>query len=136
MFQVKSRYDEVFQIEMDGWCFGISNYPGEISAQIVHRIVRELASSFQAAVEHNVVFDILDLSSKFAGAARCMVHEEEIAFAIMAQLPNPATLMEDQQCVLGMIIDKVDQRYPGALDTFYKSWQIGAAKAPVDREAA
>lgn len=129
MFPVINRYDEVFQIEMDGWCFGITNYPGEVSAQIVHRIVRELASSFQAAIAHNVVFDILDLSSKFSVAARCLVHEHEIAFAIMAQLPNPANLHEDQQVVLGMVIDKVEQKYPGALDTFYKRWQIGVKEA-------
>ena len=50
MLEVINRYDEVFQIEMDGWCFGITNYPGEVSAQVVHRIIRELASSFQAAM--------------------------------------------------------------------------------------
>ncbi len=114
---------------MEGWCFGITNYPGEVSPQIVHRIVRELASSFQAAIEHNVVFDILDLAGKFSAAARCLVHEHEIAFAIMAQLPNPANLHEDQQCILGMVIDKVEQKYPGALETFYKRWQIGVKEA-------
>ena len=129
MLSIINRYDEVFQIAMDGWCFGITNYPGEVSAQIVHRIVRELASSFQAAIEHNVVFDILDLANKFANAARCLVHPHEIAFAIMAQLPNPANLHEDQQCVLGMVIDKVEQKYPGALETFYKRWQIGVKEA-------
>ena len=129
MFQVINRYDEVFQIEMDGWCFGITNYPGEVSPQVVHRIVRELASSFQAAIEHNVVFDIPDLAAKFSMAARCLVHEHEISFAIIAQLPNPATLREDQQCVLGLVIDKVEQKYPGALETFYKRWQIGVKEA-------
>ncbi len=125
MFQVINRYDEVFQIEMDGWCFGISNYPGEVSAQVVHRIIRELASSFQAAIEHNVVFDINAIAHKFSTSAKSLIHEEEIATAIVAQLPNPATLLEDQRCVLGMVIDKVDQKYPGALETFYKRWQIG-----------
>lgn len=129
MFPVINRYDEVFQIEMDGWCFGITNYPGEVSAQVVHRIVRELSSSFQAAVEHNVVFDILDLANKFSVAARSLVHPQEITFAIIAQLPNPANLHEDQQCVLGMVIDKVEQQYPGALEMFYKRWQIGVREA-------
>ena len=129
MFPVLNRYDEVFQIEMDGWCFGITNYPGEVSAQVVHRISRLLASSFQTAIEHNVVFDILDLASKFSIAARCLVHEQEIAYGIIAQLPNPANLHEDQQCVLGLVIDKVEQRYPGVLDTFYKRWQIGTREA-------
>jgi hypothetical protein len=129
MFPVINRYDEVFQIEMDGWCFGITNYPGEVSAQVVHRIIRELASSFQAAIEHNVVFDILDLATNFSVAARCLVQPQEIAYGIIAQLPNPANLHGDQQYVLGMVIDKVEQKYPGVLEMFYKRWQIGAREA-------
>ena len=129
MFPVIARYDEVFKIEIDGWCFGISNYPGEISPSIIHRIVRELASSFQAAIEHNVVFDILELSQKVSEATRCLVHPQEIALAMVAQLPNPAILNEDQQCVLGLIIDKVDQSYSGALDSFYRRWNLGVRDA-------
>lgn len=129
MFPVKNRYDEVFEIEIDGWCFGITNYPGEVSPQIVHRIIRELATGFQSAIEHNVVFDINDLAARFSKAARYLIHEKELAFAIIAQLPNPATLLEEQQCVLGLVIDKVEQAYPGALESFYKRWQVGVRKA-------
>jgi hypothetical protein len=129
MFPVKNRYDEVFQIEIEGWCFGLTNYPGEISPQIVHRIIRELASGFQAAIEHNVVFDINDIAVQFSKAARFLVHEKEISFAIIAQLPNPGTLLEEQQCVLGLVIDKVEQVYPGALESFYKRWQLGVREA-------
>jgi hypothetical protein len=28
-----------------------------------------------------------------------------------------------------MVIDKVEQKYPGALETFYKRWQIGTREA-------
>jgi|688.fasta_scaffold1031546_2 hypothetical protein len=125
MFPIKDHYDEVFAIEIDGWCFGLTNYPGEVSPQVVHRIVRELQTSFQAAIEHNVVFDILGISQKISQAARFLVHEKEIALAIVAQLPNPAILLEEQQCVLGMIIDRVEATYGGALEGFYKRWQLG-----------
>ncbi|MEY4700699.1 MAG: hypothetical protein RL326_886 [Pseudomonadota bacterium] len=129
MFPVKNRYDEVFEIEIDGWCFGLTNYPGEISAPVVHRIIRELATSFQAAIDHNVVFNIIQIAGKFSEAARFLIHEQEIAMAIVAQLPNPATLLEEQQCVLGLVIDQVEQAYPGALESFYKRWQIGVKAA-------
>jgi hypothetical protein len=128
MFPVKDRYDEVFEIEIDGWCFGLENYPGEVSAQIVHRIIRELASAFQAAVAHNVVFDMLGVAAKFSKASRYLIHEKELAFAIIAQLPNPSLLGEEEQCVLGMIIDQVEQAYGGALDNFYRRWQLGVKK--------
>lgn len=129
MFPVKNRYDEVFEIEIDGWCFGLNNYPGEISAPVIHRIIRELATSFQAAIEHNVVFNIIQIAGKFSEAARFLIHEQEIAMAIVAQLPNPATLLEEQQCVLGLVIDQVEQAYPGSLESFYKRWQIGVKAA-------
>jgi len=129
MFPVKNRYDEVFEIEIDGWCFGLTNYPGEISAPVVHRIIRELATSFQAAIDHNVVLNVIQIAGKFSEAARYLIHEQEIAMAIVAQLPNPATLLEEQQCVLGLVIDQVEQAYPGALESFYKRWQIGVKAA-------
>jgi len=129
MFPVKNRYDEVFEIEIDGWCFGLTNYPGEISPAVVHRIIRELASSFHAAIEHNVVFNILEIAAKFSAASRHLIHEQEIASAIVAQLPNPSTLLEEQTGVLGLVIDQVEQAYPGSLDSFYKRWRIGVKAA-------
>ena len=129
MFLVKDRYDEVFQIELDGWCFGITNYPGEISPNIIHRIVRELAASLQAAIEHNVAFNILEISENISIATRGRVHTKEIALAMIAQLPNPAILQEEQQCVLGVIIDTVDREYTGALESFYRRWNLGVKDA-------
>ncbi len=129
MFLVKDRYDEVFQIELDGWCFGITNYPGELSPSIIHRIVRELAASLQAAIEHNVAFNILEISEKISVATRGRVHTKEIALAMIGQLPNPAILQEEQQCVLGVIIDTVDREYTGALESFYRRWNLGVKDA-------
>jgi hypothetical protein len=129
MFPVKDRYDEVFDIEIDGWVFGLTNYPGEISPQIIHRIIRELATSFHLAIDHNVVFNPLHIAARFSEAARFLIHEQEIVMAIVAQLPNPATLADEQQCVLGMIIDQVEQAYPGALTSFYDRWKAGKRAA-------
>jgi hypothetical protein len=129
MFPVKDRYDEVFDIEIDGWVFGLTNYPGEISPQIIHRIIRELATSFHLAIDHNVVFNPLHISARFSEAARFLIHEQEIVMAILAQLPNPTTLADEQQCVLGMIIDQVEQAYPGALASFYDRWKAGKRAA-------
>lgn len=129
MFPVKDRYDEVFDIEIDGWVFGLTNYPGEVSPPVLHRIIRELGSSFLMAVEHNVVFNVLEVAAKFSDATKNLVHEQEIAMAIVAQLPNPALLLEEQQCVLGLIIDQVEQAYPGALTSFYNRWKIGEQAA-------
>ena len=59
MLKVIDSYDEIFGVEIDGWCYGVTNYPGEIFPGLVHRVIKELSPSFSAAIEHNVVFDIL-----------------------------------------------------------------------------
>ena len=81
------------------------------------------------AIEHNVVFNVLEVAAKFSDATKNLVHEQEIAMAIVAQLPNPALLLEEQQCVLGLVIDQVEQAYPGALSSFYNRWKIGQQAA-------
>lgn len=127
--KVINRFDEIFEIETDGWCYGIQNYPGEIFPGLVHAIVKELAPSYQAAIEHNVIFDILELAQKIARAAKYLVHEKEIAFSILANFPNPSTLDEDGQFVMAQIIDQVEQEYGGALARLQRKWSYDQRKA-------
>jgi len=123
MNTIRNRYDEIFQIEIDGWCYGLENYPGEVTPAIIHRIIRELAMSFEAAIAHNVVFDLLAIANKFSQAAKYLIHEREVAFSILGQLPNPSTLPENQQYILGEIIDQVERTYGGALERFNRKWR-------------
>lgn len=124
MVEVLDRFDEIFDVEVDGWCFGITNYPGEVFPGLIHRIIKELEETFRAAIEHNVIFDILDISLRFSRAAKYLVDEREICFSILAQLPNPASLEEDAQFVLAQIIDQAEQAYGGAVDRLEKKWSL------------
>jgi len=129
-FSVKDKFDEVFEIEMAGWCCGIEKYPGEIFSGLIHAVIKELESSFRAAVEHNYAFNILDLSSRISKAAKYLVHEKEIAFSILARLPNPTTLSgEEAQYTLARIIDQVEQAYGGALERLQRKWSLENKKA-------
>lgn len=122
MLPVKDRYDEVFKSEMEGWCYGISNFPGEIFPGLVHRVIKELAPSFREAVEHHLVFNVIETSQKFSKAAKYLIPDKEIAFSILSQLPNPTTLDEDAQFVMAQIIDQVERSYGGALERLQKKW--------------
>jgi hypothetical protein len=122
--KVKDKYDEVFGVEIDGWCYGITHYPGEIHASLIHRVIKELRDSFKLAVEHNVIFNVLELSARFSRAAKYLVPEREIAFSVLAQLPNPAVLDEDAQFVLAQIIDQVEQTYGNALAPLQRKWRF------------
>jgi hypothetical protein len=120
--KVKGHFDEIFSIDIDGWCYGVQNYPGELFPGLVHAVIRELAPTFRGALEHNFVFDILDVSKRISRAAKFLVHEKEICFAILAHLPNPTTLEEEAQYTLAHVIDQVEQHYGGALTRLQKKW--------------
>jgi hypothetical protein len=135
MIKVKDRYDEVFEIEIDGWCYGITNFPGEVSSGLVHRVIRELTDVFRAAIEHNYVFNILNIADRISKAAKYLIDEREITFSILAQLPNPVTINEDQQFVLAQIIDQAEQAYGGAIERLEKKW-AWETKKPERKQAA
>lgn len=126
---IPDRFDEVFQVELDGWCHGITYYPGEIHSGIVHRIIQELAPSFKSAIEHGYVFDILDLALKFSRAAKYLVDEREICFSILAHLPSPMVLGEDSQFTLAQIVDQAEQAYGSALEKLEAKWQVEREEA-------
>lgn len=124
MIKVKDKYDEIFQIEMEGWAYGIANYPGEIFPELVFRVIQELEGSFLMAIKHYHAFNIIELSQLFSKAAKYLVHEQDIAFCILSLFPSPAKLGDmDAACVMGQIIDQVEQAHGGALERLEKKWK-------------
>lgn len=126
MLKVKNRFDEIFEIEIDGWCYGISHFPGEIYRGLIHRVVKELAVTFRAAIEHHYVFNLLDVAHRLSKASKYIVHEKEIAFAILAQFPHPGDFEEEEQFIEAQIIDQVEQAYGGALARLQRRWTYQA----------
>ncbi len=123
MIRVKNKYDEVFQIEMEGWAYGIANYPGEVFPELIFRVMRELEPSFVLAIENYYVFNVLELSTMFSKAAKYLVHEKDIAFSILSLLPPPSKFDEDAQFVMAQVIDQVEQAYGSALERLEKKWR-------------
>ena len=134
MLTVKDRFDEIFEIEIDGWCYGVTNFPGEVSSGLIHRVIRELTDVFLASIEHNYVFNILAVAERISKAAKFLIDEREITFSILAQLPNPVLLTEDQQFILAQIVDQAEQAYGGAVERLERKWAWETKKG--DKEAA
>ena len=120
--KVKGAFDEIFSTELEGWCYGLANFPGEIFPAIVHRAVTELSTLFQNAVRNNFVFDLGESARKLSKAAKYLVPEKEIAFSILAHLPHPRECDEDGQYVIAMIIDQAETKYGGALERLERKW--------------
>ncbi len=119
---VKNRFNEIFDIEIDGWCYGIHNYPGEKFPGLIHGVVRELRPTFLAAIEHHYAFNILEVGKKISKASKYLVHEKEIVFSILAHFPRPRDLDEEGQYVMAEIVDLVEQKWGGALERLQRRW--------------
>ncbi len=120
---VSENYDEIFEIEIDCWCYGFIKFPGEITAPLVHRVLKELGPVLQAAIDHNFVFDVLSTAQSLFKATAGVVSEREICFSLLAQLPTPQILTEDGQFVLAQIIDRAEQAHAGVLARMEKRWK-------------
>ena len=133
--KVKNHFDEIFEVEIDGWCYGITHFPGEVHAALVHRVFKELSVSFRDAVNNHFVFNVVDLATRISRAAKYLVLEKEVAFAILYQLPTPAEFDEEGQFVIAQLVDQVEQAYGGALEKVQKKWQWESEKARAKRAA-
>jgi len=129
MIEQKDNYGEIFDIEVEGLCYALTNYPGEIFGELIESVIDELGPSIRMAVACNVNFDVMDVSARISKASKYLVDEKEIAFWILNCLPHPRALDEDGQFVLGQIIDQVDQTYGGALTVCETKWR----EVPVDK---
>ncbi len=118
-----ASYEEVFNVEIDGWCYGIENYPGEIYPNLVHLVVREMKPLFIGALERGVVFDLVDISIKVSKSAKNLVHDQEILFSILVQLPVPSALPEEAQYTFAQILDKADQKHEGLISKMEARWE-------------
>ncbi len=122
---MKNENKEIFEIEMEGWCYGIAHYPGEVYPDLVHYIIRELAHKLDQAVKNNVIFDIVSLSRDFSKAAKYLVSEKDIVSTFLSILPDPSKLNEQQMLTLAKIVDNVEKSYAG---TTIRMRQIWASK--------
>ena len=127
-FKVKARYDEVFSTELEGWCYGLTNYPGEIFTGLVHRLVAELQPLFIDAIRNHLVFNLSETARKISKAAKYLVPEKEIAFSILAQIPDPRLFDEDCQYIIAMLMDQAEQSYGGVIDRMQRRWNMAQRK--------
>lgn len=119
----KHRYDEIFEIEVDGWCYAIARFEGEISPSIVHRLLKEFAPSLQRSVECHYAFDPLAVARRISKSAKYLISEKEVLFCLLTHLPRPDGLNEEAQYVLAMIVDQAERVYAGVLPRLEKKWK-------------
>ena len=122
-FLVKDGYDTIFQNEIECWTYGLSSFPGELSAELVHRVIREMSPVFKGAVSHNFVFDLIETADLLCNACRNAVQQRDMIFSILIHLQPPYELDEESQFVLAQIIDQAEAVYGDVLDAMERKWR-------------
>lgn len=117
------RYASVFPVEVECWCYGMTNFPGQLYPKLVHRVVREMSPIFKAAIDSCYIFDLLDTAKKLSDSSGQVVTEKQAVYAILANLPMPHELDEDALNTLGQIIDQAEKFYGGVLEQMEELWK-------------
>lgn len=117
------RYSDIFQAEIECWCFGISNFPGQLYPKLVQRVIREISPTFRAAIDNGYIFDVFETAKKIYSACAGVISEKQIVYAILANLPLAFELEEESLFILGQIIDQVEREYGGVIDQMETLWK-------------
>lgn len=117
-------YKEILKIELEGWCYGIANYPGEMHSNLIHRIIEELRPTFYRAMNEKVEIDFLKLASKLAQASKYCVDEKELVVSMLGHLPNPSNLDDESAEYVRSAIDKVKKTFPDIEEILRLKWEL------------
>lgn len=130
LFKIKNKYNEVFEVELKCWCYGLTQLKSEMHPAIVHRVIKEFGSVWREAVQNYFVVDFRDAVGRLHEAARKVISEKEIAFSLLLQFPTPDELNEDQAFVLAQILDQAETAFPGAIKRFERRCRTKKALLP------
>lgn len=130
MITNSSYNKEVFDVEIEGWCYGLRNYPGEVYTELVSSVLDEVSPCFKAALEIGLAFDVLKIAEKFVEATHYIVDHYTITKLICQKLPNPNKMDdEDELYVIAEILDKIEKQYVGIHIVMENFWNEQSSEA-------
>lgn len=120
--EILNGYNEVFEVELEGWCFGLEHFTGEVHPAVVFRVVKELRVAIREAISNHYIFNVIDVAMRISRAAKYKVEEREIAFCILSLLPNISDLTQIEETVVLQLVDQVETTYGGAIEKVNRMW--------------
>jgi hypothetical protein len=130
----RMTYKRLFPIELQAWQESVSQFEGEVNDELVYDVLDLVFPAFKKAISCGMVFDVMETASGFSRAAKYLVDERMIAFKILASLPDPLTLSEDERLVLSAITEKVEDRYRGTIAYLERKWALERRRAAAKLE--
>lgn len=117
-------YERQFNRNLEFWISGLESYPGEIFPGLVHGVLQRMGRIFHGALEHDYEYDLLGVATRISKAVKYLVHEQEIAFGIVAQFPPPERLREGGQSCMKRLIRQVETEYGPVVDRLERKWEF------------
>ena len=121
--------ENVFRLDIDSWCYGLSRFSGNLTPKLIHALIREMSGSFLYAVENLYAFSVVRVAQRLHEVSENIVNEKELAFHIIACLPNPSILSPERFAVFEEIIEQVNRVYPDVVQKFQSRLANSRSKA-------
>jgi|GEM_PF-6333182 len=119
-----SALESDIKLTVDRWCFGVQNYPGEIYPKLIFKVIKQLAPAIKAAVEGNLVINLVALGQHLAQAGKYVVSEQEIILALAGALPCPTAIDPSHHETLANTLGVIEQVLPGSLSQVKDHWEL------------
>jgi len=118
-----NQYGEAFEFEVTAWCYALKHYPGEIYRALIHRFIKEVSPIFFESICNSYAFDTIKIAQQICKASKYLIAEVEVVYSMIARIPGPSFYeTEDQLYTLAAVLDKVEQKYPGAIARMEQRW--------------
>lgn len=120
---MQNKFEEAFEVDISGWCYGLKHYPGEMHGALVHGIIREMSPIFYESICNNYAFDLVKVAQRICQACKYLIAEVEVVYSILAKIPSPRYFKnEDQMFTIATILDGVEKKYPGVITRMESRW--------------
>jgi hypothetical protein len=134
----KLTFAEIFELEINAWCYGLANFPGEMSIALVYSVLRELIPLFHAAVRHETVANLPLFGRMLTRVSDYKISPVEACFSTMVLYMNP---FDDEGRWINTIlatVTEVERVYPdaGLLTRLARKWRWEIEKRQQDRALA
>ena len=109
-----------FTLEITSWLQALQKFPSEISPKLVHGLIKEMSGTFLFAIKGNFAFSLIEIAERIDAISNSVVPKKEIVFSLIAHLPSPKIIDQNEKDTLLNIIGSTAKEYPEIVKRFEK----------------
>jgi len=117
-------YEKTVIFELNSWCFGLEQLGEKILPGVVHKIVKEFAPLSNESINHVYAPNLLEIAQRLSVSSGGVVSEKEIAFAFLANLPQPQDLSREEKEIFTLVVLPVERKFGKAVKRIQERFQL------------